>query len=68
MCLDSIITEKMVVCCHHYSHWHLNTLEVVQDHPPPHTLKMDYLCSQSDHISSQYLGDTTMDYNNIEYN
>jgi len=36
--------------------------------PSPHTLKMDYLCSQSDHISSQYLGDTTMDYNNIEYN
>jgi len=36
--------------------------------PSPHTLKMDYLCSQSDHLSSQYLADSTMDYNNIEYN
>lgn len=36
--------------------------------PSPHSLKMDYLCSQSDHISSQYLGDASMDYNNIEYN
>jgi DNA-directed RNA polymerase subunit RPC12/RpoP len=36
--------------------------------PSPHSLKMDYLCTQSDHISTQYLGDTTMDYNNIDYN
>ena len=36
--------------------------------PSPHTLKMDYLCSQADHLSSQYLADSTMDYNNIDYN
>lgn len=37
--------------------------------PSPHTLKMDYLCSQAEHLPvSQYLADSAMDYNNIEYN
>ena len=40
-----------------------------QDRPPspPHPLKMDYLCSAPDQLSSQYLQDATMDYNNIDY-